>query len=367
MLAASVKSGLGPQAIPDGAGQKIGLLEFDAFNQSDIVDYLALFNAPPSLINNLSVVPVNGGVSTPGSGESEVLLDIDTVMTIAPGAKVAVYEAPFTGQAANYATVLNAMINDGVTVISNSWASCEDQVSQADARSIDSVLQSAAAAGISVFNGTGDSGSTCLDGSSNTISVPADSPNATAVGGTSWPNGYGPGFTYGGETWWDGSAGTPPSGQGGFGVSKYFSQPSYQTALGNSAMRSVPDVVIRADPAQGVVICQADNGGCPNGSLNGGTSLAAPEWAAIAALLNQTQGKKLGALNLLLYPLAATDAFHSASSMGSDFQHVGLGSPNVNVLNRLLSGQTVGAPDLSTSTVTPLVQPGSAISSTTSS
>jgi subtilase family serine protease len=366
MVAANMKSGVGPQAIPDGTGQKIGLLEFDAFNQSDIVNYLALFNAPASLIDNLSVVPVNGGVASPGSGESEVLLDIDTVMTLAPGAKVAVYEAPFTGQAANYSTLLNAMINDGVTVISNSWASCEDQVSEADARSIDSVLQAAAASGISVFNGTGDSGSTCLDGSANTISVPADSPNATAVGGTSWPNGYGPGFTYGGETWWDGSAATPPTGQSGFGTSKYFSQPSYQKGIGSGSMRSVPDVVIRADPAEGVVICQADNGGCPNGSLNGGTSLAAPEWAAFAAVLNQSQGKNLGSFNALLYPLAATDAFHHASSMGSDFQHVGLGSPNVNVLDRLLSGQSVGVPVAANSLVTPLVQPGVIASSTTS-
>ncbi len=120
----------------------------------------------------------------------------------------------------------------------------------------------------------------------------------------------------------------------------------------------MPDVVIRADPAEGVVICQADNGGCPNGSLNGGTSLAAPEWAAFAAVLNQSQGKNLGSFNALLYPLAATDAFHHASSMGSDFQHVGLGSPNVNVLDRLLSGQSVGVPVAANSLVTPLVQPG---------
>jgi hypothetical protein len=344
----------------DGSGQKIGLLEFDTFNTSDVSNYLALAGASATQINQLSVKPVNGGVASPGIDESEVLLDIDAVMTLAPGADVVVYEAPFTGEASAYVALFNAMINDGVTVISNSWASCEDQVSRADAQSIDTVLQAAAASGISVFNGSGDSGSTCLDGSANTVSVPADSPNATAVGGTSLPQGFGPGGTYGAETWWDDSAYIPPSGQGGFGVSRYFASPSYQSGLNNSPNRSVPDVVTRADPANGVSICQADAGGCPDASINGGTSLAAPEWAAFAALLNQAQGKSLGLVNPALYSLAATDAFHGASSMGTDFAHVGLGSPNLNALNRLLLGQTVGAPVASLSTVSVLAQPATA-------
>jgi subtilase family serine protease len=345
----------------EGAGQTIGLVEFDGFNTADVSDYLAFIGAPPSLINNLSTKAVNGGVASPGSSETEVLLDIDTVMTLAPAAKVVAYEAPFDGKATSYTTVFNAMINDGVTVISNSWASCEDQVSLAEAQSIDAVLQAAAASGISVFNGTGDSGSTCLDGSPNTISVPADSPSATAVGGTSWPQDLGPGRTYNTETWWDGTNSVPPTGQGGFGVSRYFVKPGYQSAVSSASMRSIPDVAVRADPANGVVICQADAGGCPSGTLNGGTSLAAPEWAAIAAQLNEKAGRKLGALNPQMYALSATAAFHSAASMGSDFQHVGLGSPNINVLGRLLSGQTsVGLPDAGASRVLPLFQPGTA-------
>jgi hypothetical protein len=350
-----------PRAVSDGTGQKIGLLEFDGFYRSDVAGYLNLIGAPSTQINNLSVVAVNGGVTSPGSGEGEVLLDIDTVMNLAPGAKVVVYESPFGGQAASYSAIFNTMINDGVTVISNSWASCEDQVPQAEAQSIDAVLQSAAASGISVFNGSGDSGSTCLDGSANTISVPADSPSATAVGGTSLPSGFGPGETYGNETWWNGTNDLPPTGQGGFGVSKYFSRPAYQAAVNSASMRSIPDVVVRADPANGPTICQADDGGCPNGSLIGGTSLAAPEWAAFAALLNQSLGKNLGSFNPLLYPLAATDAFHSASSMGSDFAHVGLGSPNLNVLARSLKGQSVGLPSVSASQLTALAQPASAL------
>ena len=64
------------------------------------------------------------------------------------------------------------MINDGVSIISNSWAYCEDQTTQADAQAIDTILQNAAIAGISVFTGAGDNGSTCLDGAAGVVSVP---------------------------------------------------------------------------------------------------------------------------------------------------------------------------------------------------
>jgi hypothetical protein len=353
---------------PDGVGQTVGLLEFDTFNTSDVsdfIDYISETGGYAGNIANLSVKAVNGGVATPGAGEAEVLLDIDTVMSLAPGAKVVVYDAPFNGQTASYSALFNAMINDGVTVISNSWASCEDQVSVAEAQGIDSILKTAAASGISVFNGAGDSGSSCLDGSPNTVAVPADSPSATAVGGTSVT--FGQDLWYGSETWWDGSASVPVTGQGGFGVSKYFARPSYQAGLTTSTMRSVPDVVAAADPAAGgMKVCQADNGGCPSGDVSGGTSLATPIWAAYAALLNEAEGKQHGAFNPLLYPLANSAGFHNAASMGSDFAHVGLGSPDLNVIGRMLAGDSVGTPDANWSTTDSLLSSNLSTSSQTS-
>ena len=319
--------------------QKIGLLEFDTFKPSDVQDWLEIFGSAANFAQ-LSTVPVDGGVAEPGPGESEVLLDVDTVMMQAPlpATSYVVYDAP---NGTSFGTMFSAMIDDGDTVISNSWSECEDQMSQAEVQSIDTILQSAAAGGVSVFNGSGDSGTTCLDGSANTIGVPADSPNATAVGGTS-PT-PGPGLTYGSETWWNGIMHTPPTGQGGYGVSKFFAAPAYQTGLSASAMRSIPDVVIDADPAQGLQICQADSGGCLSGRRFGGTSMAAPEWAAYAAALNAMLGSNLGNANLHLYPLANTNAFHSASSLGSDFAHVGLGSPDFPQLRLALTGLSPGA------------------------
>ena len=332
-------AGIQAAAVP-GTGQTIGLLEFDNFHTSDVQDFLKLIGYP-GRISQLSEADVDGGAGAPGPGESEVLLDIDAVMSLAPGANVAVFDAPFDGRGTSYEDVFNAMIDGGVTIISNSWASCEDEVPLADAQGIDAVLQNAAAAGISVFNGAGDSGSTCLDGSPSTIAVPADSPNATAVGGTSLT--LDEAGTYGEESWWDSSTGTPPGGQGGFGVSEFFAAPAYQSAISGSAMRSVPNVAAPADPAGAYfTICQADKGGCPNGLLYGGTSVATPIWAAIVAVLNEQLGQNVGLLNSQAYPLAGGPAFHSAASMGTDFAHVGLGSPNVAELHRLLSGGIVG-------------------------
>jgi hypothetical protein len=333
----------------DGRGQTVGLLEFDTFNINDVRDFLALASYPSADINRLSQVHVNGG-ATVGPQESEVLMDIIAVMTNARGAKVVVYDAPFTGIRTSFQTLFNKMISDGVTVISNSWVYCEDQASFADAQSIDSVLASASAAGITVLNSTGDFGSTCVNGSANTASMPASCPHATAVGGTSLTSG--PASTYGSELFWNGLNETPPTGAGGFGVSRFFSRPAYQNGFTNSPMRSVPDISVNADPAKGLEICQADAGGCPTGAQYGGTSLSAPLWAAFVALLNQAQGQNLGELNPMLYPLGNTNAFHSAASMGSDFQHVGLGSPNLNLVYRTLTNKTAGSVSGSISEVT---------------
>ena len=308
---------------------------------TDVADYLALAGLPASQISNLTVVNVGGG-ATPGANQNEVLEDIDIILTNAPGAKVRVYEAPFNGAGNSFQPVINQMISDGVTIISNSWSYCEDQTTQSDANSIDTLFKTAAGAGITVFNAAGDTGSTCLDGSSNTIGVPADSPNATAVGGTSLTPG--PGFTYGSETWWNGVTETPLSGQGGFGTSKFFTTPVYQDGFNLGTNRSIPDLSVNADPAHGVILCQQSGGGCPTGLVNGGTSGGAPTWAAFQALLNQSVGEQLGFVNPTYYGFGSTDAFHNATLMGSDFAHVGLGSPNLDALHLLLcGGQPAGA------------------------
>ena len=346
----------------NGSGQIVGLVEFDTFNPSDVADYLNTIGKPASLLANVTEVPVNGGVATPGANQSEVLLDIDEILTLAPGAKIVVYDAPFTGPGAAFQPIINQMIDDGVTIIANTWNYCEDQTSSADVFSIDSLFQTAAASGITVFNATGDAGSTCKDGSANTVAVPADSPNAVAVGGTTLTSG--PGFTYGSETWWNGTTDSPPSGQGGFGVSKFFARPPYQDAFVLGASRWVPDVADSANPNNGFAICQANAGGCP-AFLKGGTSAATMAWAAFQALVNQSVGHDLGFVNPAYYSFADTDGFHNAASMGSDFPHVGLGSPNLPHLHLQLCGQKPGPADSTDSQVLALAPGGTVLKAST--
>lgn len=329
--------------LADGSGQTIGFVQFDTFQKSDIDNYAALVHLPAGASDKISQVHVNGG-ATLGQGASEVLLDLTVAMTIAPGANLVVYDAPLS---TSFQAVFNAAINGGSTVISNSWAYCESQTTLSDVQSLESLMQTAAASGITVFNASGDTGSTCLDGSPNTVAVPASAPTSIAVGGSSAQSTDA--FTYGTETWWNGAAASPPTGQGGFGVSKFFSRPSYQNAFTASAFRSVPDVVASADPAHGVVICQAADGGCPNGKWYGGTSMTAPMWASFAARINQALGTRLGGANPALYNVANTTAFHNSASMGSDFAHVGLGSPNVVELFLKLTGQVAGLPSATAS------------------
>ena len=340
-----------------GAGQTIGIVAFDNYQTYDVANYLH-YIASSAPIANLSTVCV-GACASFGAGENEVLLDVDAAMSFAPGANVIVYSGGFPGSGSSFQNIFNRMLSDGlVTIISNSWAYCEDQTSLADVQSIDSILQSAAAGGISVFSGSGDSGGTCLDGAANTIAVPADAPHITAVGGTTLHAGAG--GVYKGESWWDGSTHTPRTGQGGFGTSRYFTRPAFQDTHTAAAMRSIPDVSAPADPVNGLQICQTDAGGCPTGSLFGGTSLAAPAWAAFTALLNQAHGSNLGFVNPAFYPLSATNAFHNGASMGSDFAHVGLGSPNLDALNLGLAGQSPGTPDANQSEILPTTSPTNA-------
>ncbi len=340
-----------------GAGQTIGLVEFASFNESDVQTFIVqsgLCAASDSacisgFLGRLTVVPLSGTFTRRSTGgETEVLLDLDTVLGLAQGANYRVYESCNNCAASvSFQDMFNRMIDDNVTVISNSWSVCETEVPQSTATSIDSVLQQAAASGISVFNAAGDDGSTCVGGDGtvypNTVTVPADAPNGIAVGGTNLQ--VDSGNAYHGEQWWSSTLSnscTSNASAGGFGTSIYFSAPPWQQALGLS-QRSVPDVSADASPCSGITIY---HGGQPLDE--GGTSMAAPIWAAGTALVNQARGSLTGNWNQVLYSLRNTNAFHAPSSMlppDNDFAHLGLGSPNLaNLAAQVIPTTPTGSP-----------------------
>src|ERR1019366_4262535 len=130
-----------------GKGQSVGLLQFDGFYTNDITAYesqAGLTNVP------LTVVPIDGGVGTPGNGASEVSLDIEMVISMAPGISgIYVYEAP---NPSPWVDLLSRMANDNLAKqLSCSWGG-----GGPDATS-EQVFKQMATQGQSFFNATGDS------------------------------------------------------------------------------------------------------------------------------------------------------------------------------------------------------------------
>jgi len=288
-----------------GAGQSVGLLQFDGYYASDITAYKSLFSLPDVPIVN---VPIDGGVTTPGSGNGEVCLDIEMVMSMAPGVtKIYVYEAP---NPSPWVDLLNRMANDNLAKqLSCSWGG-----GSADSTA-EAIFQQMAAQGQSFFNASGDS-----DAFTSTIEFPADSPNITQVGGTTLTTSGG-GGAYVSETVWNWGGGVGSSG----GISTYYSIPSWQQSVsmgtnqGSTTMRNVPDVALTADN----VYVTYNNGG--TGAF-GGTSCAAPLWAGFTALVNQqavAAGRPtVGFINPAIYTIGSSSGYSSAfhdTTTGNNF------------------------------------------------
>jgi uncharacterized repeat protein (TIGR01451 family) len=283
-----------------GSNQVVGLLQFDGFYASDITAYetqAGLPNVPLQtvLLDGFSGTPTTGSQS----GNSEVSLDIEMVISMAPGlSKIIVYE----GSPSNFLPndPLNRMASDNLAKqLSSSWG-----WSGGPNHTTDQIFQQFAAQGQSYFQASGDddayTGAQALDQASGTT-TPMDSPYVTSVGGTTLQT-SGAGGPYLSEAVWNRGNNV---GSGG-GISAYYSIPSWQTNLGLNAslasttMRNIPDVAMTADD----VYVKYGNG---SSSTFGGTSCAAPLWAGFAALINQQAalgGKPpVGFINPALYAL----------------------------------------------------------------
>ena len=291
-----------------GIGQTVALVEFDSgYYQSDITNYESLAGLPNVPVSAVLVDDYDGG---PGNGNAEVSLDIEMAISMAPGlAGVMVYE----GVAAD--DILNQIATDDVAgQISSSWANYADAAS-------DQIFQQYAAQGQSFFNACGDG-----DAWTGTIEPPCDDPNITVVGGTTLTT-SGPDGAWIAETVWnwgyhlpDWFPGDSYWGSGG-GISTVWSIPSWQTGinmatnLGSTTMRNLPDVALTANN----VWITYGNG---LSESYGGTSCAAPLWAAFIALVNQqavaSGNPTAGFINPALYALgngtAYTSCFHDITT-----------------------------------------------------
>ncbi len=272
-----------------GQGVRVALVEFEPNLASDISAYESCYGISTAV----SDVAVDSGAGT-GAGSGEAALDIEDVAGLAPRAAIDVYQAPNTssGNFDDYSAIVN---DDKDAVVSTSWGLCEDYDTTADVQSMQNLFDQANSQGQTVFAAAGDSGSTgCLrsggpDASAVNVETPSSAPFVIGVGGTT--------IGQSAETVWNESA--AQAGAGGGGISEYWCMPAYQYQTGipglvnsdsqtnsgcsssnaGSLIRQVPDVSADADPFTGYVV---DFSG--SWTVIGGTSAAAPLWAAIAAL-----------------------------------------------------------------------------------
>ena len=219
--------------------------------------------------------------------------------------------------------------------------------------------------GVTWIGASGDNGAA-------QFGYPDASPNVLAVGGTTLNlNSDG---SYGFETGWSYNtpnpppAGNAPPGSGG-GTSIYEKEPAYQQSVQTSGQRTVPDVAFLADGETGVAVYTHVTNSAGNvvgkWQVVGGTSLGAPAWAAMIALVDQDRlaanpsaGTLDGSKQTLpaIYSLPASD-FHDVTvgytGLDTNGNSVygkpgydlitGLGSPLANLIVPALAGTTLKA------------------------
>ncbi|WP_426624270.1 S53 family peptidase [Leifsonia sp. McL0607] len=340
-----------------GAGQTVAFVGATASPTivQDVTEYSSLHNLPAPKITQIVAPGVyklpDTPKQTPGAFYGEETLDAEAIHSTAPGASL-LYVASANARQDFDASVNHVVNGHLASILSISYGFLGEAVPQGFINSLNNTFIQAAATGIGVFVSSGDSGDEVGNFGSPQVDFYADSPWVTAVGGSSAavvPSGAAAsGLTYGAlddptsalnqngwkrsfEVGWqtaldpvkptatdhitsapyelDGTFALPLPGSfnggGGGGVSKVFAEPSYQAAaVGSASGRLVPDISALADPNTGLLVGQTQafsNGTYYDEYRIGGTSVAAPLTAGMAAVANQIAGAPLGFLNPRIY------------------------------------------------------------------
>jgi subtilase family serine protease len=341
-----------------GAGQKVGLLEFDGYYGADITNYAVQSGLPTVSLTN---VLVDGFSGVPGSGVNdvfEVSLDIEMAASMAPGlAQIIVYETSAYGLGDD---ALNQMAVDNTAqqLSSSWWFSYNPTTAQ--------IFQEFASQGQSFFICSFDNDAFNASAGYG-IYPPVDYPYAIVVGGTTLTTTAGGGYSS--EKVWNFNNGT---GSGG-GISTTYPIPPWQQSVnmsangGSTSWRNIPDV---ACVASGFYVIY-NNGATTTGGY--GTSFAAPLWAGFTALANQQAASnglpRLGFLNPQIYRIGQSSfynaAFHDITAGNNTNSYspanffattgydlcTGWGTPNganlINLLAPALTPVVLSAPSLS--------------------
>ena len=341
----------------DGTGQTVAFVGANASPtlQNDVSRYSTLHNLAAPSIREIVAPGVYRHPDTPrqvpGDFYGEETLDAEAIHTTAPGAQLLFVGSSNANQ--DFDASINHIVDKHLSnIISISYGFSGENVPQGFINSLNGTFIQAVATGIGIYVSSGDGGDETSTFGTPAVDFYADSPNVTAVGGTSAavvPTAASPSVTYESvdaadsalnqpgwrrdfEVGWqtgrdvlsatstdnlttapfslNGTLATDPPGVffggGGGGVSQVFPQPAYQRGvIGSYSGRVVPDISALADPNTGLLVGQTQS--FSDGSAHydeyriGGTSVAAPLTAGMAAVADQIAGSPLGFLNPRIY------------------------------------------------------------------
>ena len=333
-----------------GKGVTVVVFGFDGFDQADLDTFSATFNLPqftPEVVGD-----------RPSEAHGETTMDLQAVHALAPDAKKVLVNArpTVTGDAA-YVRIAEMMDDTTARYPGAVWSfsigwGCDKLITAADLEPVRAAMRNAHRTGTTGFDASGDLAGLECKGGEEWSSPPNDDnvgldavasmPEMTNVGGTTLSTDASGGWLAE-QAWFDAPLSQGTAG----GVSALFDRPAWQSQLTidqGPGRRLTPDISAVADPFTGMKIVFRQQV-----IVGGGTSLAAPIWAGIAAVMNQylteNGGRLLGDVNPLLYRIAEgarLPAFrdivlggNAVALAGPGYDLVtGLGTPDVDNLVR---------------------------------
>lgn len=343
-----------------GTGQNVALFEYDGYLASDIIQYEQSSGITTSVVLTNILLQGFSGNPTPFGGQSEVTLDIDMIIAMAPGVnQIQVYEGNI-----EVAYLPNLVLNSIATDNAARQISCSWGWTGGPSATTDQIFKQMILQGQTFYDASGDVCAFLPPGQPGSVddpslpNAPSDDPYITQVGATTLQT-TGPGGSFVSESVWNWgieiSTNFDGVGSSG-GISGFYPIPIWQqginmtTNMGSTTMRNLPDVAMTGDNID-IIVDGADQPGI------GGTSCAAPLWAGFTALVNQqgaASGRAaIGFINPAIYALAKTNStfFHDVvignntwSQSTNEFFAVpgfdlcdGWGSPNgTNLINALV-------------------------------
>jgi hypothetical protein len=327
----------------------------------DIFDFQSVFGGGGSF-SILLDGPDPGDLG--GGEEAEATLDATWSSALAPGASVTLVISASTDTTDGVDLSEKFIIEQNLAAImTESFGACELYATDAQLAGATAMAEQAAAQGITYIVSSGDNGANACDSpdfppATNPISVNflASTAYNVAVGGTMF-NEHGADTTYWlppsnldataisyipENVWnessasaglWAGSGGASAGNiQSGFGTTSGVPKPNWQSGdtlnIPQDGVRDLPDVSLTSASHDGYLLCLEgscvpDNEGFISLYLIGGTSAAAPSFAAIMALVNDQNSRNTGELrqglaNYVTYLLAATQAEYPSQCNGSN-------------------------------------------------